>query len=51
MIAKFSRQSTSNDIDSSKEIIHESLLDLMELARDAVDMLVGSIGLKISLDR
>ncbi|KFH41156.1 hypothetical protein ACRE_081420 [Hapsidospora chrysogenum ATCC 11550] len=51
MIAKFSRQSASKVVDSSKELIHESLLDLMELARDAVDMLVASIGLKISLDR
>ncbi len=51
MIAKFAQQSAADKTPSFEDIIQESVLDLMELAREALDFLVGSFTFKVSVER
>lgn len=51
MIAKFAQQSSAERLPSLEDIIQESIMDLMELARDALDFLVGSFNFKVSVER
>ncbi len=51
MIAKFAKQSSADAPASDEDIIQECVLDLMELAREALDVLTGSFTFRVSVER
>lgn len=48
MIAKFSRHGAIERVRSAESIIQESMLDLMELARETLDILIN---FRVSIER